>query len=535
MNKHLLLSLAALLGLAGPAGAAPAAEPQALVARAVERIGPVTGPVLRITGSIQYHDPEQSRVPGGKPTFGGEAQFVQWRSLDGARSRTQWRMEALRPLPHKREYVELIDGGRGLVLGSDSMLPVKRDLTGEVSGHVMSRTRVAINQRELLRSAPDLLQRMARSPAQLAPAPAVTLGGSTLPALRYASAFGDMVVAFDPASGLPALIRQLDYDPIQADSDFDLRLADWREVAGWRYPFEQRYELNGKLVALVRLASVEAQPAPAGSFEHPALADAAEPAGGRVATDSFQWFFRKQGFAVLVDSDAIYRDTRQPGGLRLEPMAPSVWLATGGYYNSLVVALKDSLVVYDAPHELHAQDLLAELARQFPGKPVSHLVLTHHHMDHAGGLRSYVAQGATLVVGAGMKAFYTEALRRPTTLGLPALRTPQARSALLAPKIIEADGPLSLGDEGGVQAQAYPVLENLHAQGMLFGYVPGARLGFVSDIWSPGRPLPPASSEPGQNLVTLARSVQHWKLVPDRFAGGHGTVDAYAPVAALLR
>jgi hypothetical protein len=116
-----------------------------------------------------------------------------------------------------------------------------------MSGHVMSRTRVATNQRELLRTAPDLLHRMARTPAQLAPAPAITFGGTTLPALRYASAFGDMVVAFDSASGLPALIRQLDYDPIQADSDFDLRLADWREVAGWRYPFEQRYELNGSL------------------------------------------------------------------------------------------------------------------------------------------------------------------------------------------------------------------------------------------------------------------------------------------------
>jgi glyoxylase-like metal-dependent hydrolase (beta-lactamase superfamily II) len=511
------------------AQAAPTADVQAQVDRAASALGVLPSQALRIAGTITYYDPEQSRVPGGEPRLGTEATFVQWRDVAGTRSRIEWRMDALRPYPKKLQFVEVVEGGRGYVMGTDSMLPVKENLPG---GHLMSRTRVAANERELLRTAPDLLLRMQREPARLQAIVSPTAAGERTPTVRFAVGATDLQVGFDAASGLPSVIRMRDHDPIMADSDFDLVLSDWRDVGGWRHPFQQRYELNGKVVASVRLTSVQSLQAPADAWSHPNIAD--EPAGS-VQTDSFQWFLRKQGFAVLLDTDAIYFDPQQSRGLAFRPLAPSVWLATGGFYNSLVVVLGDALVVYDAPHETHAQALLQELAQHFPGKRVSHLILTHHHMDHAGGLRSYVVAGATLVVGAGLKQHFTDALRRPNTLGLPALRTPEALRALAAPQIVEVRGEFSVG-EGSVQARAYPVLENEHAEGMLFGYVPQARLGFVSDIWSPGRsaPLPPAGTEQGENLRALARSVAHWKLDPDRFAGGHGTVGAYAPVGALL-
>ncbi len=526
--KYLSLAAAIAFAAARPAWAG---DPTVQLDQAVQRVGTVAATTLRITGSIKYYDPEQSKVPGGEPRYGTDATFTQWRDVSGGRSRTEWHLDARRPYPVQWHYVEVIDAHQGFVFGKDSMLPIKPNLPDQQAGHVMSRTRVAINEREFLRTAPDLLQRMAQDRAHVARAADLPLGKTRLPALRYTTTFGDMVVGFDPKGGLPAMIRVRDYDPIQADSDFDLLLSDWRDVGGWRYPFEQRYVLNGKPVATVQLTSVQAEAAPAEAFDHPTVTAAAE---RPIATDSYQWFIRKQGFAVLMDSDAIYYDPQQSEGMKFVSLAPSVWLAAGGFYNSLVVELKDSLVVYDAPHEAHAQAVLAELARRFPGKRVSHLILTHHHMDHAGGLRSYGVAGATLVVGAGLKQHYADALRRPATLSLPVLNTPQARAALTTAKIIEVNGPFSLGDEDGVRAQAYPVLENLHADGMLFGYVPQARLGFVSDIWSPGLPLPPANTEPRENMVTLARSVQHWKLDPERFAGGHGSVDGYAPVAALL-
>ena len=45
--------------------------------------------------------------------------------------------------------------------------------------------------------------------------------------------------------------------------------------------------------------------------------------------------------------------------------------------------------------------------------------------------------------------------------------------------------------DGTREVELYVLDRNPHANGLLIGYVPDAKLGFVTDIWSPGpRPLP---------------------------------------------
>ena len=43
------------------------------------------------------------------------------------------------------------------------------------------------------------------------------------------------------------------------------------------------------------------------------------------------------------------------------------------------------------------------------GKPIKYVVLTHHHSDHAGGFREYVAEVATIVTTAGTKSAFERA------------------------------------------------------------------------------------------------------------------------------
>jgi glyoxylase-like metal-dependent hydrolase (beta-lactamase superfamily II) len=156
-------------------------------------------------------------------------------------------------------------------------------------------------------------------------------------------------------------------------------------------------------------------------------------------------------------------------------------------------------------------------------KPVKFLVLTHHHMDHAGGIRAYADQGATLVVGKGTSEHYRRVLAAPYT------RNPDlsARDLTRTP-IVEVAGKHVLTD-GQREVHAYPI-DNPHADGLLIGYVPDARLGFVADIWSPGTPLP-EKLNPGQ--AALVAGVKKAGIAPAKFAGGHGSTADYAPLAAL--
>jgi len=151
-------------------------------------------------------------------------------------------------------------------------------------------------------------------------------------------------------------------------------------------------------------------------------------------------------------------------------------------------------------------------------------VLTHHHMDHAGGLRAFAAQGATVVTGKGTAAHF----RR--VLGAPFTRNPDlpARDLKSTP-IIEVTDKQVFGD-GTREVGAY-VIDNPHSNGLMIGYVSDAKIAYVTDIWSPGAaPLPAKLTPP---LAALVTGVKKAGIAPAKFAGGHGSTGDYAPLAAL--
>jgi hypothetical protein len=75
------------------------------------------------------------------------------------------------------------------------------------------------------------------------------------------------------------------------------------------------------------------------------------------------------------------------------------------------------------------------------------------------------------------------------------------------------------------------VIENPHANGMLVGYIADANLGWVADLWSPGRdPLP---EQLNANQAALVAGLKQAGLNPAKFAAGHGSTGEYAPLAAL--
>ena len=94
------------------------------------------------------------------------------------------------------------------------------------------------------------------------------------------------------------------------------------------------------------------------------------------------------------------------GGFKLVELSPNVQHVVGGSANNLIVAMKDGIVIFDAPVDEGQSRWVIDAAKaKYPGKPIKQLVLTHHHMDHSGGTRAYVAEGAEIVIPGQARPF----------------------------------------------------------------------------------------------------------------------------------
>lgn len=534
MKRFMVVVLAVLLvscELPGPAPRTTTAPGQrdALVERAVAALGGVDAlRALRaasLKGSVKHWEPEQSFAPGGEARFAADSQFEITLDLAGRRARTDWEKKFAYPAPRTFVYTELVTPEAGYVIGVDSNNRNAQSRKANPPAHTMSGLRLTTAQRELQRAAPNLLLEMYDNPGRVLRAANQTVGKVAYPALSYNAGLYYFVVMFDPQTGLPLRVRTLDYDNIWGDVTYDLVLSDWRPLGGTRVAASQRYELNGRVVAEIRLTQLTANPNlnPAGmTIPEAVRASAARPATGYVP---YQWVIRRQFIGTYLDSDNPSYDTLGGSGLRFQELAPGVHHLVGGTHNSLVVDMRDHLIVFDAPVSDWQSNWLIRTAQTHLGpKPIRFLVLTHHHMDHAGGLRAFLAQGAALVVGRGAGAHFRRVLAAPAT------RNPDLGSYDFSrANIIEVAERYVMTD-GKRQVSAH-FIENPHADASLIGYVADARIGYVTDIWSPGAAaLPNQINSP---LAALVNATRRAGIAPLRFAGGHGTSAEYAPLAGL--
>ncbi|HKZ04623.1 MAG TPA: MBL fold metallo-hydrolase [Methylomirabilota bacterium] len=501
---------------------------QALVSRGIEAVGGADAlarvRTLSVRGTVRQWEPEQSHVPSGETRFAGESTFTALTDVSGRATRIDWVRNFAYPAPRTFTFTEIVTADAGYVAGIDSNGRTKQSQESNPPAHSMSGLRLAAAQRELQRGSLLLLLDMQRSPDRVAVVDDVTVKGIAYPAVDFRIGSQTLTVMFDRVTGLPARIRTLDYDNIQGDSTYDLVLSDWQVMDGLRVPTIQRYELNGALVQETRIAEVKVNPAAAA--DRFAIPDAYRAAAAKPATGDvpYQWVLRRQFIGVYLDSDSPSWDTRASTGLRLQQLAPGVQHVVGGTHHSLMVEMKDYVVVFDAPISDRQSNWVLSTARaKYLRKPVKYLILTHHHMDHAGGIRAYAAEGATIVVGRGAAAHYRKILAAPYTRNPDLPVTDLSKTA-----IVEVADSYVLRD-GTREVHAY-LIANPHADSTLIGYVPDAKLGFVTDLWSPGTPLG-AQLNPGQAAVVAG--VKKYGITPQRFAGGHGSTADYSTLSSL--
>lgn len=212
-----------------------------------------------------------------------------------------------------------------------------------------------------------------------------------------------------------------------------------------------------------------------------------------------------------------------------ERLAEGVWFLGGGSHNSVLVEMSNHAVLIEAPlSEGRAVAVLAEARKLLPAKPVKTVIVTHHHFDHAGGLRSAVAEGATLITSQLSKPYFERVLANPNRLAPDLL----ARSGAKA-EIIGVDEQRTLVD-GEQRIEIHAIQGSAHAQGFLMVYLPREKLLIEADAYSPAPPNSPPPARPSDSHVNLVQNIERLNLRVERILPLHGRVVPYGELLAMI-
>ncbi|HEY0762573.1 MAG TPA: MBL fold metallo-hydrolase [Pyrinomonadaceae bacterium] len=300
-----------------------------------------------------------------------------------------------------------------------------------------------------------------------------------------------LALSFDAQTNLLTKYGYLYADPIAGDSEIAQTYSNYRTVGKLKLPGARVLYNSGGVIQEAEYTELQINTKPAESvFQGP------------------------EGFEQLAAAPAT------PPPPAVTKIAEDVYILNGlagGTHNVMFVAFNDHILVIEAPEQIiyasNSTQALAKIKETVPGKPIKYLVLTHHHSDHAGGFREYVAEGATIVTTAGNKSFLEKAAAVQSSL-LPNL----ALQNKLKIETIENKKRVFQDDKHVVEL--YDFGPNPHANEILVAYLPKEKILFQADLLNPAA----NGSIPIAQDVTMsfAEKLQQMGLQVDKIYGVHG-------------
>ncbi|HEX8136792.1 MAG TPA: MBL fold metallo-hydrolase [Pyrinomonadaceae bacterium] len=212
----------------------------------------------------------------------------------------------------------------------------------------------------------------------------------------------------------------------------------------------------------------------------------------------------------------------QQAASALDKLSDTVYLiqnVNGANYNVMFVAFKDHVMVFDAPepfpYSSATESVIRKIKETLPGKPVKFAVLTHHHSDHAGGARGYIAEGIPIVTTPGNKGVIERLAGAPFTVIQDALARKPSK-----PVFEMVTDKKRVFDAEGQRVELYDIGPAPHANEMLIAYLPKEKLLFQADLVLVNQDgTVPAASD---STVQLAEKIQQLGLSVEKIVGAHG-------------
>ena len=195
------------------------------------------------------------------------------------------------------------------------------------------------------------------------------------------------------------------------------------------------------------------------------------------------------------------------GGVPSEKLADGVYLILGGYA-SLAVDFKDYIVVIEGPQsEERATAVITEAKRLIPNKPIRYVVNTHHHFDHASGLRTFVAEGATVVTHQINRQYYEKTFTAPHTLNPDKLAASKRKASF------ETVTEKKILTDGNHVVELHHLQGSGHNAGLIVAYLPKEKILLEADAYNPpAQANAPPPSPPSPYTLNLVDNLQRLKL-----------------------
>lgn len=360
-------------------------------------------------------------------------------AVDLAGRRLFWESRSEYPGGFRNHATQMIDGARSFG-------------TNPIEGRWFASPNARFeNQLGLLRRVPQFVLVGALERAtQLRHAGRVTIDGRPHDLITYPSTDGAqlLTLAVDASTHLLRSFDQLYTDVQTGDAVARVEFLDYTMVEGLALPQRRTITRAGA------------------TFEDVRLTDHA------VNTLDSTLFERPTGLVDGTGGAEAPTEVRQ--------LAAGVYHVPGvaGGNSSLAVLQEEGWLVVEAyGSEQASQRTLRLLDSLAPGRPVRHLVPTHHHDDHTGGVRTFIARGATIVGTPGNRGWFETLAAARYTLA------PDEQERARAPlRWREISGQRMVLGTGDTRVELHDIGPSPHAEEMVVAYLPAHRILVQGDL-----------------------------------------------------